>query len=178
VNKVCFCFPFFFAFPDPTSAAFALPLLCSSSSGILAAEPTAPLVQADPTGSVSPKICFSDWLPLTAVFCFAELEAGSSGNRVFDKGTGAPAGPGATLCTSVVPGPGTENGKRTPDAALDDQGVTLEGWRNAGTTAGSAGGNAGKRSGGLGIGAGMRAGAEDDDPAACATRSKSCLDDC
>jgi len=109
------------------------------------------------------------------VFCLPALEAGSSGKRAFDRGTGARGCVGACFCTSAAD---TEDGTRIPEAALDDQGVFLMPWRKVGTTAGSAGCNAGKRSGGLGIGAGTRVGTEDEEPAACATRSKSCLEDC
>ena len=127
VNKVCFCFPFF-PFLDLTSTVFVLVVLCSS----LAAVPAFPLVQADPAGTLPPTIFFNDWLPLMAVFCFAVLEAGSSGNRTLDKGTRRPF-----VCTSPLPI------ERIPEAALDDQGVFL----GTGITVGSAGCNAEKRSG-------------------------------
>src|ERR1700729_4050921 len=123
VNKVCFCFPFFFAFPDPDSTTFAGVLPSSPSSVALAAGPAAPLLQADPTGVVSPKIFFNDWLPLTVAFCLPELDAGSSGNRAFDRDTGARACAGAFFCTPGAPRPGAEDDARKPEAALDDQGV-------------------------------------------------------
>jgi hypothetical protein len=123
VNNVCFCFPFFFAFPDSTALAF---ILLSLSSAVLSGSPTVPLLQADPTGVASPNIFFSDWLPLLDAFCLVELDAGSSGNRAFDKGAGAPTCAGAFVLTSVAPGPDTEEGARNPEAELDDQGVFLE----------------------------------------------------
>jgi len=161
VNSVCFCFPFFFDLPDPDSAAFELS--SPSSSGALTTDPDAPPLHAEVVGAVSRKMFFNDWFPLTFTFCRAELEAGSSGNTAFDKGVGA------FFRGSFAPGPGTDIGARTPELALADHGVFLCACRNVGITAGKAAGKAGKRSGGLAV---------DEEPAACATRSKSCLDDC
>jgi hypothetical protein len=103
----------------------ALTLTLTPSSGPLAVDPDTPLLQADPAGAVSPNMFFRDWFPLTVAFSLAELEAGSSGNRVFDKDAGAWVCPGALVRASIALGPGTELGVRTPEAALNDQGVFL-----------------------------------------------------
>lgn len=108
------------------------------------------------------------------------VEVGSSGNKELESEGGARGFCGVLDLdlVSFAPGPGTETGARKPEAELDDQGVFLWPCRTVGTmtAAGSAGCNAGNLSGGRGAGAGARA--DDDDPAARATRSNNCPDDC
>lgn len=152
--------------------------LSPSSSGILVEDPVPPLTQADPVGAVSPNIFLSDWLPLTVAFCRAELDAGNSGNRELDNAAGARDCPDLDFRVSFAPGPGTEVGARNPEAELDAQGVFRCPCRTVGTMAGNTGCSAGNLSGGRGTGAGVRFEAEAEEPAAWATRSQSCLDDC
>jgi hypothetical protein len=76
-------------------------------------------------------IFFRDVFPLTGAFNLALPELGNSGNAELDSfgGTGEWfREPGA----EVVPGPGTEEGARMPEAELEAQGVFLWTCLNAG----------------------------------------------
>ena len=108
------------------------------------------------------------------------VEVGSSGNKSLEKESGDAARAVCVLDSSTL-GPNAEGtGARKAEAELAaDQGVFLCPCRTVGTmtVAGSAGCNAGNLSGRRGAGGGARVD-DDDDPAARATRSNNCPDDC
>lgn len=192
MNNICFCFPLpFFPFPDPSPSPSSSPALAVSAAPALTTAPALPARHAGAAGVESPRIFFSDTFPLTGAFCRAVLDAGSSGNSALDNFGGAGRTPDPELepeplvresGRDITAGLGTEDGARTPDAELAAHGVLRGGWRKpctgTGPGVGAIGGwRGGKRSGGRGAGAWI--GADDDDePAAWATRSHTCLEDC
>jgi hypothetical protein len=135
-----------------------------------------PACQAAVGGVGFPNTFFSETFPLTCALCLVAADVGSSGKSAFDNLGGAclgtfiadpglddGRGSGTTVMDWLVLEPplGTAGGGRKPEDALADQGVVIWGFLK-GLAWGVTG--AGK----------VR---EDDELAACATRSKTCRED-